>query len=156
MERVIPRESLETTIASIRSGRRVVFTNGCFDLIHPGHVRVLSEAAELGDILIVGINDDASVRRLKGPDRPIHPSTDRAEILLAIRWVDYVTVFSEDTPLETIELTRPDVLVKGAEYEEKDIIGATLVRSYGGEVARVAMRSGHSTRRIVKRIASDR
>jgi len=150
---LVSRETLATTMADEReAGRTVVFTNGCFDLLHPGHIRILRESARHGDVLIVGINDDDSVRRLKGKDRPIYPAEERAEILLATRWVDFVTVFAEDTPKETIERVRPDVLVKGAEYREKDIVGASFVREYGGRVVRVRMKPGHSTRRIVARI----
>jgi D-beta-D-heptose 7-phosphate kinase/D-beta-D-heptose 1-phosphate adenosyltransferase len=130
-----------------------VFTNGCFDLLHPGHIRLLSKAAPLGDVLTVAINDDASVRRLKGGDRPVYPVRERAEILLALRWVDFVIIFAEDTPLETIQRVRPDVLVKGAEYKLEDIVGADLLKSYGGRIVRIPMRRGHSTRRIVNRIA---
>ena len=151
---LIEREHLESVFArGERHGRRVVFTNGCFDLIHPGHVRLLRTAASHGEVLVVGINDDDSLRRLKGRQRPICPASERAEVLLATRWVDYVTVFPEDTPLETIECVRPDVLVKGAEYKEKDIVGAKLVRSYGGDVVRVPMKRGYSTRSIAKKIA---
>ncbi|MFQ5510570.1 MAG: adenylyltransferase/cytidyltransferase family protein [Candidatus Krumholzibacteriia bacterium] len=145
---------MRSTCESLRGdGRRIVFTNGCFDLLHPGHIRLLSEAASRGDALVVAINDDASVRRLKGNDRPIYPAEERAELLLALRWVDYVTVFPEDTPLETIHEVRPDVLVKGDEYEEGNIVGASFVRDSGGAVVRVRMKRGHSTRRIVRRIS---
>jgi D-beta-D-heptose 7-phosphate kinase/D-beta-D-heptose 1-phosphate adenosyltransferase len=130
----------------------VVFTNGCFDLLHPGHLRLLSLAAERGDVLVVAINDDDSVRGLKGPGRPVYPAGERAEILLALRWVDYVTIFPEATPLEAIEQVRPDVLVKGAEYRERDIVGASFVRANGGSVFRVPMKKGHSTRSIVRRM----
>jgi rfaE bifunctional protein nucleotidyltransferase chain/domain len=136
-----------------RAGRRIVFTNGCFDLLHPGHIGLLRRAAGLGDVLVVGINDDASVRRLKGAGRPIYPAGERAEILLAVRWVDHVTIFPEDTPLVTIEAARPDVLVKGAEYRMKDIVGTEFVRSYGGDVVRVRMKKGHSTRLIVRKMS---
>ena len=139
-----------------RSGRRIVFTNGCFDLLHPGHLRLLRRAAGLGDVLVVAINDDASVARLKGAGRPIYPAAERAEILLALRWVDHVTVFPEDTPLVTIERVRPDVLVKGAEYRKKDIVGASFVGGYGGQVVRVPMKKGHSTRQLVRRMSERR
>lgn len=135
-----------------REGRRIVFTNGCFDLLHPGHLGLLRQSAELGDVLIVAINDDDSVRRLKGSGRPVYPAEERAEILLALRWVDHVTVFPEDTPLAAIERVRPDVLVKGAEYRKRDIVGAEFVASYGGRVARVPMRKGHSTRFLVQKM----
>ncbi|UCG53843.1 MAG: adenylyltransferase/cytidyltransferase family protein [Candidatus Latescibacterota bacterium] len=134
-------------------GRSIVFTNGCFDLLHPGHLRLFSRSAALGDVLVVAINDDDSVRRLKGADRPIYPEDERAEILCALRWVDCVTIFPEDTPLETIELVRPDVLVKGAEYQERDIVGASFVRSYGGNVVRIPMKKGFATRLMVERFS---
>lgn len=154
MNNLIRRDRLEHHCQALRSaGETIVFTNGCFDLLHPGHLRLLERSATLGDRLLVAINDDASVRRLKGPERPVYPATERAELLLAIRWVDFVTVFPEDTPLETIELVRPDVLVKGGEYLERDIVGAKLVRSYGGTVARIPMKKGHSSRLIVGRVA---
>jgi len=150
---VLTREELPGAFDRHRAaGRRIVFTNGCFDLLHPGHLRLLSQAAALGDVLVVAINDDASVERLKGAGRPIYPAGERAEILLALRWVDYVTIFPEETPLETIERVRPDVLVKGAEYREKDIVGASFVKSYGGDVVRIAMKEGHSTRGLVERM----
>ena len=153
MKRVLGRGELRRAFEGVRrSGRSVVFTNGCFDLLHPGHLRLLSLAASRGDVLVVAINDDESVRGLKGPGRPVYPSEERAEILLALRWVDFVTIFPEATPIETIEQVRPDVLVKGAEYREKDIVGATFVKRNGGRVVRVPMKKGHSTRSIVRRM----
>jgi len=150
---ILKRESLSREFGAHRdAGRRIVFTNGCFDLLHPGHLKLLAQAGALGEVLVVAINDDASVERLKGAGRPIYPALERAEILLALRWVDYVTVFPEETPLETIELVRPDVLVKGAEYRERDIVGSSFVKSYGGDVVRIAMKEGHSTRGLVRRI----
>lgn len=153
MKRVLDRRELRSVFDEVRrAGRRVVFTNGCFDLLHPGHLRLLSLASSRGDVLVVAINDDDSVRGLKGPGRPVYPAEERAEILLALRWVDFVTVFPEETPLAAIEQVRPDVLVKGAEYREKDIVGASFVKRSGGSVVRVPMRSGHSTRSIVRRM----
>ena len=150
----VARGELQATCEALRrGGHRIVFTNGCFDLLHPGHVKLIQEAASHGDRLVVAINDDDSVRRLKGPDRPIYPADERAEILLALRGVDFVTVFPEDTPAEVIELVRPDVLVKGGEYRQRDIVGAQFVKSYGGSVVRVGMKQGHSTRSMVSRIA---
>ncbi len=149
---LIPRADLENHAQAYRAaGKRVVFTNGCFDFIHPGHLDLLEEAARKGDVLLVAINDDDSVRRLKGFDRPIYPAQERAEILLALRWVDCVTVFPEDTPLETIRCVKPDVLVKGAEYQEENIVGAKYIRSYGGEVARIQMKPGYSTRIFIQK-----
>lgn len=150
----VARQELQATFEGLRrQGRRIVFTNGCFDLLHPGHVKLLHESASHGDVLLVAINDDDSVKRLKGNDRPIYPADERAEILLAVRGVDYVTVFPEDTPKETIERVRPDVLVKGGEYRQSEIVGAKFVKSYGGRVVRVGMKPGHSTRSMVRRIA---
>ncbi len=153
MRGVIERNDVFAAFDSLRrQGRRSVFTNGCFDLLHPGHLRLITKAAALGDVLIVAINDDASVRSLKGADRPVYPAEERAEILLSLRGVTYVTVFPEDTPLETIREVRPDVLVKGDEYEESEIVGASFVKSYGGRVVRVPMKKGHATRRLVKQM----
>ncbi|HET6463798.1 MAG TPA: adenylyltransferase/cytidyltransferase family protein [Candidatus Krumholzibacteria bacterium] len=133
-------------------GRVIVFTNGVFDLLHPGHLALLSDCAGLGDLVIVAINDDASVQRLKGPSRPVYPENERAEILLALRWVDAVTVFSEDTPLVAIERVRPHVLVKGAEYGAGEIVGEEFVKARGGRVVRYPMEKGHSTTNIVNRM----
>ncbi len=132
-----------------KRGLSIVFTNGCFDLIHPGHVALLEQAKGEGDFLVVGLNSDASVRRLKGPSRPIMDQRARRTVLEAIRYVDQVIIFDEDTPLRLIEEIRPDVLVKGAEYEEEEIVGAELVRSYGGRVVRAEMVRGFSTSAIV-------
>lgn len=131
------------------NGRRVVFTNGCFDLLHRGHIESLGEAATHGDVLLVAINADASVRALKGPGRPVTPEADRAVVLAALRAVDAVTIFPEPTPLETILIVRPAVIVKGAEYAEDDIVGAREVQSWGGRVVRVAMRPGRSTSGLI-------
>lgn len=134
------------------AGRTIVFTNGVFDLLHPGHLALLSDCSTMGDIVIVAINDDASVMRLKGPSRPVYPAAERAEILLALRWVDAVTVYSEDTPLVTIERVRPHVLVKGAEYGAGQIVGEEFVTAHGGRVVRYPMAAGHSTTEIVRRM----
>jgi D-beta-D-heptose 7-phosphate kinase/D-beta-D-heptose 1-phosphate adenosyltransferase len=156
-EGYVPREALERRAQRWReSGRRVVFTNGCFDLIHPGHIALLREARSHGDLLVVAVNDDDSVSRLKGPSRPVYPLAARAEILLALRWVDAVTSFGEDTPARAIEEVRPDVLVKGAEYGSGQIVGEEFVKSYGGEVIRIPMRKGFATTNIVDRIKGSR
>lgn len=150
---VIESGELEAAAARWRAdGRRIVFTNGVFDLLHPGHLALLAECATLGDIVLVAINDDASVARLKGPARPVYPAAERAEILLALRWVDAVTVFGEDTPLETIERVQPDILVKGAEYGSGQIVGEELVVARGGRVVRYPMTRGHSTTNIIRRM----
>ncbi len=135
-------------------GLRIVFTNGCFDLLHPGHVSYLTAARRLGDRLVVGLNDDDSIRRLKGPERPINPLADRALMLAALKPVDLVVPFSEDTPIELIRRIRPDVLVKGGDYREEDIVGAEEVRSGGGRVVVLPFLDGHSSTGIIERIRS--
>ena len=138
--------------AARRGGKRVVFTNGCFDLLHVGHVRYLQRAKRLGDLLVVGLNSDASVHRLKGPRRPLVPEAQRAEVLAALACVDFVTFFTEDTPLGLIEQLQPDVLVKGADWNKADIVGRRIVEKGGGRVARVRLVPGASTSRLVGRI----
>lgn len=135
-----------------RKGQKVVFTNGCFDILHAGHVEYLRRARELGDCLIVGLNSDASVRRLKGPRRPVNTVSDRALVLANLYSVDYVVVFDEDTPEGLIRAIRPDVLVKGADWPEEKIVGASFVRSYGGRVVRLPLLEGRSTSEIIRRI----
>jgi len=128
----------------------VVFTNGVFDLLHVGHIDLLSAARALGDRLIVGLNTDASVHQLKGPSRPVHSEADRAYVVAALECVDAVTVFDEDTPLELIMALRPDVLVKGGDYTVSTIVGRTEVESWGGRVHVVPLTAGHSTTRIIE------
>ena len=135
-----------------RAGRRVVFTNGVFDLIHPGHVRYLRAAKRLGDVLVVGINSDRSARRLgKGPGRPLVGERDRAEVLSALEMVDYVTIFTDDTPLELIRAVQPDVLVKGGDWSIDRIVGADVVLARGGTVKSLPFASGYSTTSLVTR-----
>jgi rfaE bifunctional protein nucleotidyltransferase chain/domain len=142
-------------VAGLReTGRTVVFTNGVFDLLHPGHVRYLQQARALGEALIVGLNSDRSVRANKGPDRPITPDHERAEILEALRVVDAVVLFDEDTPGRLIAALQPDVLVKGADWAEDAIVGRGVVEARGGRVVRVAVEPGYSTSSIVARIRS--
>lgn len=136
----------------LRHGRRLVFTNGVFDILHAGHVRYLAEARALGDLLLVGMNDDASVRRLgKGPERPINPLEDRAAVLGALRCIDGVVAFSEDTPIDLIRELRPEVHVKGGDYDVEGLPETPLVRSYGGEVVILPLLPGRSTTAILKR-----
>jgi D-beta-D-heptose 7-phosphate kinase/D-beta-D-heptose 1-phosphate adenosyltransferase len=137
-------------------GRRVVFTNGVFDLLHPGHVRYLQDARALGDVLIVGLNSDQSVRRNKGSDRPIIPENERAEVLAALDCVDAVVVFPEETPAEIIRQVLPDVLVKGADWPADQIVGRDTVEERGGRVVLVPVEQGHSTTAIVERIRKAR
>jgi rfaE bifunctional protein nucleotidyltransferase chain/domain len=150
---IVPRDDLAVLRAD-RAGDRIVFTNGCFDILHRGHVELLEKARRLGDLLVVGINSDDSVRRLKGPSRPVMDAADRAFILSGLRSVDYVTVFNEDTPLETIAALQPDVLVKGAEYGAGEIVGEDLVRERGGSVVRMEMVEGYSTSALIERIGA--
>ncbi|TLS74181.1 D-glycero-beta-D-manno-heptose 1-phosphate adenylyltransferase [Mariprofundus erugo] len=135
-------------------GRRIVFTNGCFDLLHPGHIDYLSRARALGDALIVGLNDDDSIRRLKGESRPVNPLADRAIMLAALRSVDLVVPFSEDTPLKLISALKPDILVKGGDYEPANIVGAEVVLAAGGKVVVMPFIEGYSTTRLIRRIYS--
>jgi rfaE bifunctional protein nucleotidyltransferase chain/domain len=135
-----------------RVGKRVVFTNGVFDLLHPGHVRYLEQARRLGDVLIVGVNADVSVRRNKGAGRPINPERERAEVLAALACVDGVVLFDEDTPAEIIRAVQPDVLVKGADWPADQIVGRDTVEARGGRVERVAVEQGHSTTAIIETI----
>ncbi|RKX24637.1 MAG: D-glycero-beta-D-manno-heptose 1-phosphate adenylyltransferase [Candidatus Zixiibacteriota bacterium] len=150
---LIPRKQVASLGRRLRrQGNKIVFTNGVFDILHLGHVSYLARARSFGDVLVVGLNSDKSVRRLKGAGRPLQKQRDRAEILLALRTVDYVVIFSEDTPQKLIEQIQPNVLVKGADYQVSEIVGAEFVRSHGGEVRRVRLTPGRSTSEIIKRL----
>ena len=152
-EKTLPLDALLTALAPRRRrGERVVFANGCFDLLHAGHAALLEAARDLGDLLVVGLNSDASVRRLKGPARPILEQGERATLLAALRSVDYVVVFEEDTPLALIRALRPDVLVKGSDWSPDRIVGRDEVEGWGGRVATVPLLPGCSTTGIVERI----
>lgn len=135
-----------------RRRRTVVFTNGCFDLLHAGHLTLLQQARRQGDVLIVGINSDTSVRALKGAHRPMLPQRDRALLLAGLECVDYVTVFSERTPQRLIERVRPHVLVKGADWATDQVVGREVVQQRGGRVVRIPLRKGYSTTRLIARI----
>lgn len=145
-------EALQAELKAIRREKKIVFTNGCFDILHVGHVRYLREAAGLGDYLVVGLNSDASVKRLKGPTRPVQSQSDRAEVLAALGFVDYVCIFDEDTPLRLIEATRPDVLVKGGDWAVDRIVGAKEVLAGGGQVRALKFHPGHSTSNLLATI----
>ena len=134
------------------NGKRVVFTNGCFDLLHVGHVRLLEQARAEGDVLVIGLNSDASVRRLKGAGRPLVPQSDRAEVLAALACVDAVTVFDEDTPRELIATLLPDVLVKGGDWARDKIVGREEVEANGGKVVVVTYVEGYSTTALIERL----
>lgn len=133
-------------------GGRVVFTNGVFDLLHPGHIDVLTAARSHGDALIVGINTDDSVRRLKGPDRPVRTESERAYVLAALEAVDCVVLFAQDTPLELVLALRPDVIVKGGDYSRDTIVGAREVKEWGGEAVVVPLTPGQSTTSIIEKL----
>ena len=140
-------------VAGLRArGRTIVFTNGVFDLLHPGHVRYLQQARALGDALIVGVNSDRSVRAIKGPSRPITPEDERAELVAALVCVDAAVIFDEDTPWQLIAALQPDVLVKGADWAEDAIVGRDIVEARGGRVVRVPIEAGYATTAIVERI----
>ncbi len=133
-------------------GRKVVFTNGCFDLLHLGHIDYLRKAKKLGDILIVALNSDKSVRKIKGKNRPLTSEKDRLEIISSLEMVDKVTLFDETTPLELIRLLRPHIIVKGADWKLKDIVGGNFVKGYGGSVRQISFLKGYSTTNLIRKI----
>jgi rfaE bifunctional protein nucleotidyltransferase chain/domain len=149
---VSQQELIQATAREKRDGRRVVFTNGCFDLLHPGHVRCLAKARALGDVLIVAVNSDQSVRGNKGPERPLVAEQDRAEVLAALACVDYVTIFDEPTPRELISRVLPSVLVKGADWALDTVAGREEVEAAGGRVVSIPIAPGYSTTNLVQRI----
>ena len=145
--------ALRKTLAKLRARKKKsVFTNGCFDILHVGHVAYLRKARKLGDVLVVGLNSDSSVRALKGRDRPINTQRDRAKVLACLYFVDYITVFNERTPEKLIKKLKPDILVKGADWKASDIVGAAFVRSCGGRVARIPFVKGYSTTSLIRKI----
>ena len=151
---LIPNERIEEFAATLRAaGQRVVFTNGCFDILHAGHVRYLAAARVLGDVLILGLNSDASVRRLKGETRPVNSEADRAEVVGALASVDYVVIFGEDTAEELIAKVQPAVYAKGGDYTLETLPEARIVESHGGEVAFIPLVEGKSTTNIIARAA---
>jgi D-beta-D-heptose 7-phosphate kinase/D-beta-D-heptose 1-phosphate adenosyltransferase len=154
--KVLGRTALARRVAALRrAGKRIVFTNGCFDILHVGHARYLRAARKLGDVLIVGVNSDASARRMnKGPGRPVNRENDRAEMLAALETVDYVTLFGEDTPYELVRQVAPDVLVKGGDWAPSRIVGADVVRARGGKVKSLPYAKGYSTSKTIKRIVN--
>jgi rfaE bifunctional protein nucleotidyltransferase chain/domain len=145
-------ELVQLTGRERRDGRSIVFTNGCFDLLHPGHVRCLAEARALGDVLVVAINSDRSVRGNKGAERPLVPQNDRAEVLAALASVDYVTIFEEPTPRELIARVLPSVLVKGADWAPNEVVGREEVEAAGGRVVSIPLAPGYSTTNLLEKI----
>jgi rfaE bifunctional protein nucleotidyltransferase chain/domain len=154
-QKILERNTLKERVDSLRlEGKVVVFTNGCFDLIHIGHIRLLQKARKRGDCLVVAVNSDRSVRQIKGPDHPKIPEKERAEVLGAMGCVDWVTIFDEPDPLVLIKLLKPDVLVKGGDWPEETIVGASEVKEAGGEVLSIPLEPGISTSTLIKRIRS--
>lgn len=133
-------------------GKKIVFTNGCFDLLHTGHLEMIAEARDLGHMLVVGLNSDASVKRLKGENRPVLNENERAFALASLMWVDVVILFDEDTPLEVIKAVKPEVLVKGGDYDADTIVGSDIVRENGGEVVIIPLREGYSSTNLIKKL----
>ncbi|MDO8525338.1 MAG: D-glycero-beta-D-manno-heptose 1-phosphate adenylyltransferase [Candidatus Omnitrophota bacterium] len=145
--------ALARIVAGLKKrGRRIVFTNGCFDILHVGHVDYLRRARKMGDVLIIGLNSDSSVRRLKGASRPINKERDRATIISALWFVDYVTIFNEDTPEALVRKIKPDIMVKGSDWKGKCVAGADFVKSRGGRVRMVPLVKGHSTTSTIKKL----
>lgn len=150
---ILSRDEAVAWVSALQAaGRRVVFTNGVFDLLHPGHVRYLAEARREGDALLVAVNSDRSVRAIKGPRRPVNSERDRAEVLTALSVVDAAVIFDEDDPHAIIAAVRPDVLVKGADWAADRIIGRDILQSYGGKVIRIAFAPGYSTTGMIERV----
>lgn len=150
-KKLIERNNLDTVLNKYREeNKKIVFTNGCFDIIHRGHVEYLQKARELGDLLILGLNSDDSVKRLKGNDRPINNEIDRAIVLAALECINYISIFNEDTPLELIKIVNPDILVKGGDYKIEDVVG----REYSKETVLIDFVDGYSTTNIIKKINS--
>lgn len=152
-DKILDRKSLEERLDSWRKEtKNIVFSNGCFDILHRGHVEYLSKAADLGDVLVIGLNTDASVRRLKGPSRPVNDEHSRAFVMAALEFVDAIVFFEEDTPYELIKFVQPDILVKGNDYKAEDIVGYDIVTAKGGKVITIELVEGFSTTNTIKKI----
>ncbi len=153
MKKTVSLKKLLQELAILKKKKKkIVFTNGCFDIVHAGHVRYLKKARSLGDCLVIGLNSDSSVKAIKGERRPIVPENERAEVLGALGFVDYVVKFNDPTPLKLIEAIKPDILAKGADWAAKDIAGGDIVRKSGGKIRRITLVKGRSTTNIIKRI----
>ena len=151
------KKELKDIISSLKKqGKRIVFTNGCFDILHYGHIKYLQDAKGLADVLVLGLNSDFSVKKIKGPARPINKQLDRVRVLSALSCVDYLTIFSEDTPLRLIRLIQPDVLVKGGDWQTEKIVGADFVKARGGKVLAIPYIKGYSTTKLINKIRSPR
>ena len=153
MGKIVTWEFLKEEVETRRqAGAKIAFTNGCFDILHVGHCRYLREARNLGDLLVLGLNSDRSVRAIKGEKRPLVPQEERAEVIASLSFVDFVTLFEESTPLKLIEYLRPDCLIKGGDWNESTIVGAREVRSWGGQVAVIPLTPGASTTNVVAKV----
>ena len=153
MNKILDRNTLKKTLEALRKeGKKIAFTNGCFDILHVGHVRYLREAKKAGDILVLALNSDSSVRAIKGEERPLVSEEERAEILAALEFIDFVTIFPELTPLELINYLKPDILIKGGDWPEEKVVGREEVKKWGGSVAIIPEEEGKSTTNIVEKI----
>lgn len=152
-EKIVNLSELQKILLSLRNeGKKIVFTNGCFDILHPGHVTYLEKAKKLGDILVLGLNSDKSIKRIKGEKRPILNQEERATILSYLEMLDYICIFEDDTPYELIKLVKPDLLVKGGDWSVENIVGKDIVEAYGGKVVNIPYIQGKSTSGIIERI----
>ena len=153
MKKILERDAIKAKLDELRNkGAKIAFTNGCFDVLHVGHVRYLSASKALGNFQVIGLNSDASVRRLKGPERPLNQEEDRAEVLLGLKSVDAVILFGEDTPYELIKAVKPHILTKGGDYNRHTIVGADIVEAQGGKVVVIPFEDGYSTTGLVNKI----
>ena len=153
MEKLIEKENLDNIIKKLKSeNKKIVFTNGCFDILHAGHVRYLKESKKFGDILIVGLNSDVSVKKIKGESRPINPEMDRAEVLAGLEAVSYIVLFNETSPVKLLEEIKPDIYTKGADYTVETLPEAKTVLSYGGKIEFIKFLEGRSTTKIIDKI----
>jgi D-beta-D-heptose 7-phosphate kinase/D-beta-D-heptose 1-phosphate adenosyltransferase len=153
MNKILEREVLRNKLEELRNkGKKIAFTNGCFDILHVGHVRYLREAKKTADVLVLALNSDSSVRSLKGEEKPLIPENERAEILAALEFIDFVTIFEELTPLELINYLKPDILIKGGDWPEEKVVGREEVKKWGGRVAIIPEVEGKSTTNIVEKI----
>lgn len=153
MEKLIEKENLDNIIKKLKSeNKKIVFTNGCFDILHAGHVRYLKESKKFGDILIVGLNSDVSVKKIKGESRPINPEMDRAEVLAGLEAVSYIVLFDETSPVKLLEEIKPDIYTKGADYTVETLPEAKIVLSYGGKIEFIKFLEGRSTTKIIDKI----
>ena len=155
MNKILEREVLRNKLEALRKkGKKIAFTNGCFDILHVGHVRYLREAKKTADVLVLALNSDSSVRSIKGEKRPLVPENERAEVLAALEFIDFVTIFPELTPLELINYLKPDVLIKGGDWPEEKVIGRKEIKKWGGRVAIIPEIEGKSTTNVVEKIKS--